>query len=150
LSRRGEPPWGYAALLECVVAGEQDEGQAMIRPKAGTVAVASAEIMLLLVAFALARAEGMLPELALDLTVYVFAITLTVFVVERALAWREERRWLSAKNWLYMILLETIDDLLKELLPATVAAEELETDGRLPSTRPASGSISAKPSPTAR
>jgi hypothetical protein len=48
------------------------------------------------------------------------------------LAWREERRWLAAKNWLYMILLETIDDLLKELLPATVPQEGgAETDGQI-------------------
>ncbi len=39
------------------------------------------------------------------------------------LAWREERRWLAAKDWLYMLLLETIDNLLKRLLPATVDPE---------------------------
>jgi hypothetical protein len=103
----------------------------MIRHKAGTVAVASAVIMLLLVAFVLAKAQDKLSELALDLTVYLFAITLTVFVVERALAWREERRWLAAKSWLHMILLETIDDLLKELLPATVPQEGVETEERI-------------------
>jgi hypothetical protein len=33
-----------------------------------------------------------------------------------------------AKDWLHMILLETIDDLLKELLPAAVPREGIETD----------------------
>jgi hypothetical protein len=46
-----------------------------------------------------------------------------VFVFERMLAWREARQWLAAKDWLYLILLETIDDLLKGLLPATVPRE---------------------------
>ncbi len=36
------------------------------------------------------------------------------------------------ENWLYMILLETIDDLLKELLPDAVPNKE---GGRSPSTR---------------
>jgi hypothetical protein len=85
----------------------------------------------LLVAFILALAQDKLPELGLDLIVYLFAITFAVFVVERTLAWREERRWLAAKNWLYMILLETIDDLLKEPLPARVGQhrEGPETNG---------------------
>jgi hypothetical protein len=95
----------------------------MIRRNIGTILVATALVTLLLVALVLARAEAKLRLLALDLTVYLFAITLTVFVVERMLAWREERRWLSAKNWLYMIPLETIDDLLKELLPDAVPNE---------------------------
>jgi hypothetical protein len=92
----------------------------VIRRNLGAVLTAVAVIGLLLVAFILALAQDKLPELGLDLLVYLFAITLAVFVVERMLAWREERRWLAAKNWLYMILLETIDDLLKELLPAKV------------------------------
>jgi hypothetical protein len=92
----------------------------VIRRNLGVVLTAAAVIGLLLVAFLLALAQHKLPELGLDLIVYLFAITLGVFVIERMLAWREERRWLAAKNWLYMILLETIDDLLKELLPASV------------------------------
>jgi hypothetical protein len=92
----------------------------VIRRNLGAVLTAVAVIGLLLVAFILALAQDKLPELGLDLLVYLFAITLAVFVFERMLAWREERRWLAAKNWLYMILLETIDDLLKELLPAKV------------------------------
>ena len=100
----------------------------MVRRNISTVLTATAVLILLLVAFILALAQDKLPELGLDLIVYLFAITLAVFVVERGLAWREERRWLAAKNWLYMILLETIDDLLKELLPATVPQEEVETD----------------------
>ena len=107
----------------------------MIRRNAGTVAVAAALVTLFLTAFILARAEGKLPVLALDLTEHLFGIVLAVFVFERMLAWREERRWLAAKNWLYMILLETIDDLLKEVLPATVPQEEekeeLEPDGQI-------------------
>jgi hypothetical protein len=95
----------------------------MIRLKTGTVAVAIAVVALFLLALILARAQGKLPVLALDLTEHLFGIVLAVFVFERMLAWREERRWLAAKNWLYMILLETIDDLLKELLPATVPDE---------------------------
>jgi hypothetical protein len=102
----------------------------MIRGGAGTVAVAIALVTLLLLALIIARAHGELHVLALGLTEHLFAIVLAVFVFERMLAWREERRWLAAKNWLYMILLETIDDLLKELLPATVPQEEgVETDG---------------------
>jgi hypothetical protein len=102
----------------------------MIRGAAGTVAVAIALVALLLLALIIALAHGELHVLALGLTEHLFAIVLAVFVFERMLAWREERRWLAAKNWLYMILLETIDDLLKELLPATVPQEEgVETDG---------------------
>jgi hypothetical protein len=112
--------------------GERVEGQAMIRLKTGTVAVAIAVVTLFLLALILARAQGKLPVLALDLTEHLFGIVLAVFVFERILAWREERRWLAAKNWLYMILLETIDDLLKELLPATVSDKERgETQGEI-------------------
>jgi hypothetical protein len=104
----------------------------VIRRNLGVVLTASAVLILLLVAFILALAQDKLPELGLDLLVYLFAITLGVFVIERMLAWREERRWLAAKNWLYMILLETIDDLLKELLPATVPQEEeIEANGEI-------------------
>ncbi len=104
----------------------------MIRLKTGTVAVAIVVVTLLLLALILARAQGKLPVLALDLTEHLFGIVLAVFVFERILAWREERRWLAAKNWLYMILLETIDDLLKELLPATVPDKESgETQGEI-------------------
>src|SRR5919112_1331103 len=103
----------------------------MIRRNLGTILVATVLITLLLVALALARAQDKLPLLALDLTEHLFGIVLAVFVFERVLAWREERRWLAAKNWLYMLLLETIDDLLKQLLPATIAREEAETDGKI-------------------
>ena len=95
----------------------------MIRRNAGTVVVATALVTLLVLSIVLARALGKLPVLALDLTEHLFGIVLAVFVFERMLAWREERRWLAAKNWLYMILLETIDDLLKELLPDAVPKE---------------------------
>jgi hypothetical protein len=108
------------------------EEKDMIRRNIGTVLVAAAIIVILFVAFILALAQDKLPELALDLTVYLFATTLAVFVVGRVLAWREERRWLAAKEWLYMILLEAIDDLLKELLPATVPQEGVETDEDIP------------------
>jgi hypothetical protein len=104
----------------------------VIRRNLGVFLTATAVLSLLLVAFILARAQDKLPELGLDLIVYLFAITLGVFVVERMLAWREERRWLAAKNWLYMILLETIDDLLKEVLPATVPKERGDADGEVP------------------
>src|ERR671915_814726 len=100
----------------------------MVRRNIGTVLIAAALIVILLIAFILALAQHKLHELALDLTVYLFATTLAVFVVGRILAWREERRWLAEKNWMYLILLETIDDLLKELLPATVVREGVETD----------------------
>jgi hypothetical protein len=103
----------------------------MIRRNVGTVVVATALVTLFFLALVLARDQGKLPELALDLTEHLFGIVLAVFVFERMLAWREERRWLAAKNWLYMILLETIDDLLKELLPATVPQEGAETDGQV-------------------
>src|SRR5918997_4818020 len=103
----------------------------MVRRNIGTVLIAAALIVILLVAFILALAQHKLHELALDLTVYLFATTLAVFVIGRILAWREERRWLAAKNWMYLILLETIDDLLKELLPATVPREGVETDEEL-------------------
>jgi hypothetical protein len=103
----------------------------MIRGKAGTVVVATALVALFLLALVLARAQGHLSVLALDLTLHLFGIVLAVFVFERMLAWREERRWLAAKSWLHMILLETIDDLLKELLPATVPQEGVETEERI-------------------
>src|SRR5215218_3283179 len=100
----------------------------MVRRNIGTFLVAAAVIAILFVAFILALAQHKLPELILDLTVYLFATTLAVFVVGQMLTWREERRWIAAKDWLYMILLETIDDLLKELLPAAVPQEGVETD----------------------
>ena len=103
----------------------------MNRRNIGVVLTATALVILLLVAFGLALAQDKLSELALDLIVYLFAITLAVFVVERALVRREERRWLAAKEWLYMILLETIDDLLRQLLPATVPREGEQTDGEI-------------------
>ena len=99
----------------------------MIRRNASTVVVATALVTLLVLALVLAQAEDKLPVLARDLTVYLFTITLTVFLVERMLASREERQWLPAKDWLYLILLETIDDLLKELLPARVPREGEDT-----------------------
>ena len=104
------------------------EGRVMVRRNIGTVLVAAAVIVLLFVAFVLARALHKLPELGLDLLVYLFATTLAVFVIGRILAWRENRRWTVAKDWLHMILLETIDDLLKELLPAAVPRDGIETD----------------------
>ena len=70
----------------------------MIRRNAGTVVVATSLVTLLVLALVLARAEDKLPVLARDLTLVLFAITLTVFVVERMLAWRDERRWLPAKD----------------------------------------------------
>ena len=104
------------------------EEKPKVRRHIGPFVVAAALIVILLVAFILARAQDKLPELALSLTVYIFAITLAVFVIERMVAWREKRRWNAAKDWLYMILLETIDDLLKELLPAAVPRVGVETD----------------------
>jgi hypothetical protein len=94
----------------------------------GPFLVAAALIGLLLIAFILSLAEHKLSDLALTLTVYLFTTTLAVFVIGRMLAWRERRRWIVAKDWLHMILLETIDDLLKELLPAAVPREGIETD----------------------
>jgi len=99
----------------------------MIRPNIGTVLVVSVLVLLFLIALGIARTIGHLPELAMYLTEDLFGIILAVFVFERVLAWREERRWVAAKKWMYMILLETIDDLLKHLLPAAVPREE--TDG---------------------
>jgi hypothetical protein len=107
------------------------EEKVMVRGNIGTFLIAAAVIVILFVAFILALAQDKLPELALDLTVYLFGTTLAVFVVGRMLAWREARQWLAAKDWLYLILLETIDDLLKELLPATVPREGVETDEEL-------------------
>jgi hypothetical protein len=100
----------------------------VMRRNFGLVVVASALAALFLLAFALARAQDHLPLLALDFTEHLFGIVLAVFVFERMLAWREARQWLAAKDWLYLILLETIDDLLKGLLPATVPREEAGTE----------------------
>jgi len=99
----------------------------MIRPNRGTILVVSVLVLLFLIALGIARTIGHLPELAMYLTEDLFGIILAVFVFERVLAWREERRWVAAKKWMYMILLETIDDLLRQLLPAAVPREE--TDG---------------------
>ena len=96
----------------------------MIRRNAGTILVVTALVLLFLMALGLARAQHKLPLLALDLTEHLFGIILAVFVFERVLAWREERRWLGAKRWLHMILLEVTDDLLRQLLPAAVPEEE--------------------------
>ena len=96
----------------------------MIRRNIGVGLTATAVMILLLVAFGLALALDKLSDLALDLIVYLFAITLAVFVIERALVWREEHRWVAAKEWMYMILLEVTDDLLRQLLPAAVPEEE--------------------------
>ena len=93
----------------------------MIRRNTGPVVVATALVALFVLALVLALAQGKLSLLALGLTEHLFGIVLAVFVLERLLTWREERRWLAAKHWLYLLLLETIDDLLKQLLPATVA-----------------------------
>src|SRR5215210_1084700 len=103
----------------------------MVRRNIGTVLVAVALVVILLATFILALAQDKLHELALDLTVYLFAVTFTVFVVGRLLVWRERRRWLPAKDWLYLILLETIDDLLKVLLPATVSRDGMAPDERI-------------------
>jgi hypothetical protein len=107
---------------------ESEEKPKVRRRHIGPFLVAAVLIGLLLVAFILSLAQDKLPELALSLTIYLFATTLAVFVIERMLAWREKRRWNAAKDWLYMILLETIDDLLKELLPAAVPREGVETE----------------------
>ena len=93
--------------------------------------VAAALVALFLLALLLARAQGKLPVLALDFTEHLFGIVLAVFVFERMLAWREGRQWLAAKDWLYLILLEAIDDLLKDLLPAAVPREGVETDEKI-------------------
>ena len=99
----------------------------MIRRNVGTVLVATALVLLVLIALGVALTIDHLPELALYITEDLFGIILAVFVLERVLARREERRWLAAKKWLYVILLETIDDLLRRLLPSAVPREE--TDG---------------------
>jgi hypothetical protein len=104
----------------------------VIRRNSGPVVVAAVLVGLFLLALVLARAQGKLSLLTLDLTEHLFGIVLAVFVFERLLAWREERRWLAAKDWLYMFLLETIDDLLKRLLPATGAREGAEAGGEIP------------------
>lgn len=95
----------------------------MIGRNFGPIVIAAVLVALFLLALVLARAQDKLPLLALDLTEHLFGIILAVFVFERMLAWREERRWLAAKNWMYILLLESIDDLLKRLLPATVPGE---------------------------
>jgi hypothetical protein len=98
----------------------------MIRPNRGTILVVSVLVLLFLIVLGIARTIGHLPELAMYLTEDLFGIILAVFVFERMLAWREERRWVAAKKWMYMILLETIDDLLRQLLPAAVPREEAD------------------------
>src|ERR687897_511876 len=107
---------------------ESEEKPKVRRRNIGPLLVAAALLGLLLIAFILSLAQDKLPELALSLTVYIFATTLAVFVIERMVAWREGRRWNAAKDWVYLILLETIDDLLKELLPAAVPREGIETE----------------------
>src|ERR671914_21739 len=91
----------------------------VMRRSFGLVVVATALVALFLLALVLALAQGKLPVLALDFTEHLFGIVLAVFVFERMLAWREGRQWLAAKDWLYLILLETVDDLLKGLLTGT-------------------------------
>ena len=98
----------------------------MIRRNAGTILAVTALVLLFLIALGLAQTIDHLPELAIYITEDLFGIVLAVFVLERVLARREERRWLGAKRWLHMILLEAIDDLLRQLLPAVVPEEETE------------------------
>ena len=98
----------------------------MIRRNVGTVLVVTALVILFLIAVGISRTIGHLAELVIYITEDLFGIVLAVFVLERVLARREERRWLGAKRWLHMILLEAIDDLLRQLLPATVPEEETE------------------------
>jgi hypothetical protein len=121
----GEVPRWVASLG--IELRESGEG-VMVRRNVGTILVASTITAILLVAFILARAQDKLPELGLDLVVYLFATTLAVFVIGRVLAWRERRRWSVAEDWLYVILLETIDDLLKVLLPAVVSREGVDEE----------------------
>jgi hypothetical protein len=111
-----------------VVLRAKNQERFVMRRNLGLVLVATALVALFLLALVLALAQGHLPLLALDITEHLFGIVLAVFVFERMLAWREARQWLAAKDWLYLILLETIDDLLKELLPATVPREGVGTD----------------------
>jgi hypothetical protein len=99
----------------------------VIRRNAGPVVVATALVALFTLALVLALAQGKLSLLALGLTEHLFGIVLAVFVLERILTWREERRWVAAKEWMYLLLLESIDDLIKRLLPATVAQEAAGT-----------------------
>src|SRR5918995_6996930 len=93
------------------------EEKVMVRVNIGTFLIAAAVIVLLLVAFILALTQDKLPELALDLSVYLFATTLAVFVVGRVLAWREARQWLAAKGLVYFILLQNLHDPPQKLLP---------------------------------
>ena len=101
----------------------------MIRRNIGTILVATVLVLLFLVALGIARTIDHVPELAIYITEDLFGIVLAVFVLERVLARREERQWLGAKRWLHVILLEAIDDLLRQLLPATVPKEGEGADG---------------------
>ena len=101
----------------------------MIRRNIGTILVATVLVLLFLVALGIARTIDHLPELAIYISEDLFGIVLAVFVLERVLDRREERRWHGAKRWLHMILLEAIDDLLRQLLPAVVPKEGEDTDG---------------------
>jgi hypothetical protein len=117
-----------SARSKKVVLRAKNQERFVMRRNLGLVLVASALVALFFLALAVARAQGHLPVLALDFTEHLFGIVLAVFIFERMLAWREARQWLAAKDWLYLILLETVDDLLKGLLPATVPREEEGTD----------------------
>ena len=98
----------------------------MIRRNSGPVVVAAVLVGLFLLALVVARVQGQLSLLALDLTEHLFGIVLAVFVFERLL----------------MFLLGTIDDLLKRLLPITVAREGAEAGGEIPVYEAAGGSPS--------
>src|SRR5918993_2155754 len=99
------------------------EEKVMVRVNIGTFLIAAAVIVLLFVAFILAMAQDKLSELVLDLSVYLFATTLAVFVVGRVLAWREARQWLAAEEWVCFFLLLTHHDFLQKMLPASVSLE---------------------------
>ncbi len=103
----------------------------MIRRNIGTILVVTVLVLLFLVALVISLTIDHLPELAIYLAEDLFGIVLAVFVLERVLARREERRWLGAKSWLHMILLEAIDELMRELLPAAVPKEGEEADGEI-------------------
>ena len=62
----------------------------------------------------------MVQDLLLNLIAEVIGIIATVFIVDRLIQRREEKRWLPSKHHAYAKLLETIGNLLNDTLPQEV------------------------------
>ncbi len=80
------------------------------------------------------QGEVALSDLLLNLSAEIFGIVVTVFVIERIIAWRESRAWLPARRGLHEKLLDIITDLMRDLTqgmdPPNLGGEDVSVDER--------------------